>query len=169
MGAEKDSLVADKKKDLNQVHAETDKQIAVIKEQQKADILGIDAKAKLFVAQINSKRDVLLSQIREQGRAESGKISVESTTYVAGKKAEAQRIIAENQAKCIELKAGAELEASRGLSARRECTKKMRSLQTLRALSQNNDLCISGNHNDNIVAQLVANAKQGNVLGINVK
>jgi len=166
--AEKESLVADEKRKYANVTAETDKQIAEIKEQQKADILEINSKSNLEVAQINSKRDVLLSKIRQQGQAESSKLNVESTTYVAMKKAEAQRKIAENQAKCMALDASAELEASQQLAAKREYTKKMRSLQSLRALSTNDNICIAGNHKDNVVAQLVANSKQGNALGINI-
>eukprot|EP00486_Rosalina_sp_Unknown_P000731 CAMPEP_0201563942 /NCGR_PEP_ID=MMETSP0190_2-20130828/1607_1 /ASSEMBLY_ACC=CAM_ASM_000263 /TAXON_ID=37353 /ORGANISM="Rosalina sp." /LENGTH=282 /DNA_ID=CAMNT_0047979421 /DNA_START=495 /DNA_END=1343 /DNA_ORIENTATION=- len=167
--AEKDSLVADKQKDLAKVNAETSKQIAVVVEQEKADVMEIDSKAKLAVAQINSERDVLLSKIRQEGKAEADKMKVESSTYVLTKKAEAQKQIAENEAKAMELTASAELEASIKLGARRLYEKKMRSLQSLRALSQNNELCIAGNHNDNIVAQLIANNQQGNVLGVNVK
>ena len=166
--AEKDSLVADKRKDLAKVEAETNKQIAVVKEQEKADVLEIDSNAKLAVAQINSQRDVLLSKIRQKGKAEADKMKVESATYVATKQAEAQKEIAENEAKCMELRASAELEAAIKLGSRRLYEKRMRSLQSLRALSQNNCLCIAGNHNDNIVAQLIANNQQGNVLGVNV-
>lgn len=166
--AEQDSLVADKNKDLAKVKAETNKQIAVVKEQEKADVMEIDSKAKLTVAQINSKRDVLLSKIRQEGKAEADRLKVESGTYVATKKAEASREIAENEAKCMELTAEAEAAAASELGSRRMYEKKMRSLQSLRALSQNNELCIAGNHNDNIVAQLIANNQQGNILGVNM-
>eukprot|EP01083_Nonionella_stella_P269300 911054_1 len=164
--AEKNSVLADEKKKLANVEAQTSKQIAVINEQQKADVLHVQSEAQLEVANINAERDIKSSKIRQQGKAESEKINVETNTYVISKKAESQRIIAENQAQCMALNADAEREAAKQLVAKREYEKKMRSLQQLRGLSQNDNVCIAGNHKDNIVAQLVANTAQGTVLGI---
>eukprot|EP01083_Nonionella_stella_P015173 42464_1 len=166
--AEKDSVVADEMKKLAKVNAETDKSIAEVREQQSSDVLEVSANSKLEEAKINSQRDVRLSRITEEGKAESQKIAVETSTYVASKKAEAERIIAENKAQCMAMQADAEAEAAKQLAAQREYTKKMRSLQALRGLAQNNNVCIAGNHKDNIVAQLVANQNQGNVLGLNI-
>merc|ERR1740123_427261 len=166
--AEKDSLVADAQKKKNLVDAATSKLIAEVEEQQKADVATLEANARLVVAQINSERDIRLSKIRQQGLAESDKLRVESSTYVALKKADAEMEIAKNQAACMMLSAGAEMEAVEGLTAKRKFEQKMRSLQQMRALANNNSLCISGNHGDNLVAQLVANSQQGSVMGLNV-
>ena len=98
--------------------------------------------------------------------ARSEQIKVESKTYVATKEAEAQREIAENQAKCMELSASAEMEAAKQLTAQRKYNKMMRSLQSMRALAVNKDVCVAGNNGDNVVAQLVANVKSGAILGL---
>merc|ERR1712204_5673 len=166
--AEKDSLVADMQKKKNLVDADTSKLIAEVTEQQKADVATLEANARSVVAQINSERDIRLSKIRQEGLAESDKLRVESSTYVALKRADAEMKIAENQASCMTLRAEAEKEAVQGLTAKRKFEQKMRSLQQMRALASNNSLCISGNHGDNLVAQLVANSQQGSVMGLNV-
>merc|ERR1711972_736460 len=142
------------------------KQIAVVNEQAKADVLDIKSDAELVDAKINAERDVKLAKIRENGIARSEQIKVESKTYVAKKEAEAQREIAENQAKCMELSASAEMEAAKQLTAQRKYNKMMRSLQSMRALAVNKDVCVAGNNGDNVVAQLVANVKGGAVLGL---
>merc|ERR1719347_160844 len=98
-------LVAEQKKKLDLVNAETGKQIAQINEQAKADILDIKSTSLLVDAKINSERDVKLAKIRQSGSARSDQLKVESSTYVATKQAEAERIIAENKAKCMELNA----------------------------------------------------------------
>ena len=75
-------------------------------------------------------------------------------------------MIAENKAKCMELTASAENEAAKQLTSQREYNRMMRSLQAMRGLAANKDVCVSGNNGDNLVAQLVANAKSGMVLGL---
>jgi len=164
--AEQDALVADGRKRLDLVNAETHKQIAEINEQAKADILNIKSDASLVDAKINAERDVKLARIRENGTAQSEQIKVESKTYVATKEAEAQRIIAENQAQCMELSASAEAEAAKQLASQRHYNKLMRSLQSMRGLASNKDLCVAGNNGDNLVAQLLANVSSGAVMGL---
>jgi len=164
--AGKDEVVADAKRKLALVEAETRKQIAEVEEQAKADVLDVKSTAELVAAKINAERDVKLAKIRESGTAESEKIKVESKTYVATKQAEADRVIAENRAKCMALSAEAENEAAKQLSAQRKYNKMMRSLQSMRALAVNKDVCVAGNNGDNVVAQLMANIKGGAVLGL---
>merc|ERR1711972_1236590 len=148
------------------VQAETQKQIAVVNEQARADVLDIKSDAELVDAKINAERDVKLAKIRENGIAQGEQIKGESKTYVATKEAEAQKEIAENQAKCMELNASAEMEAAKQLTAQRKYNKMMRSLQSMRALAVNKDVCVAGNNGDNVVAQLMANVKGGAVLGL---
>jgi len=164
--AEQDNLVADGRKRLDLVNAETHKQIAEINEQAKADILNIKSNASLVDAKINAERDVKLARIRENGTAQSEQIKVESKTYVATKEAEAQRVIAENQAQCMDLSASAEAEAAEQLASQRQYNKLMRSLQSMRGLAANKDFCVSGNNGDNLVAQLLANVNSGAVMGL---
>jgi len=164
--AEKDELMADAKKKLALVEAETRKQIAVVEEQAKADILDVKSNASLVDAKINAERDVKLAKIRENGMASSEQIKVESKTYVATKEAEAARQIAENKAECMELQASAEREAAKQLVAQRKYNRMMRSLQAMRALAVNKDMCVAGNNGDNVVAQLLANVQSGAVLGL---
>jgi len=164
--AEKDMLVADGRKKLALVEAETRKQVAEVEEQCKSDVLEIQSNASLVVAKINSDRDVKLASIRERGKAESEKLRVESSTYVAAQRADAERQIAENKAQCMALTASAEAEAAERLSALRGYNEKMRSLQSMRALAQNKELSISGNSGDNVVAQLMASTHSAKVLGL---
>merc|ERR1719410_928998 len=70
--AEKDALVADMRKKSCNVDAQTSKLVAEVTEQQKADVMNIEANARLVVAQINSKRDVILAKIRQHGTTKSG-------------------------------------------------------------------------------------------------
>jgi len=164
--AEQDMLVAQQKKKLDLVNAETGKQIAQINEQAKADILDIKSKSLLVDAKINSERDVKLAKIRQSGSARSDQLKVESSTYVATKQAEAERIIAENKAQCMELNASAEAEAAKRMVSQRQYNKMMRSLQSMRGLAVNKDVCVSGKNGDNMVAQLLANVQSGAVLGL---
>merc|ERR1719499_1227213 len=80
--AEKDKEVADVRKKHKLVLAETAKQLAVVRENEAADVLEVKSNAELVVAKLHSQRDVRLSQIRSSGIAESEKIKVETETYV---------------------------------------------------------------------------------------
>ena len=149
--------------------AETAKQLAVIKEQEKADVLNIKSNSHLVCAKIDSERDVKLSKIRSAGQAEADKLKIESETYIQTKKALAEAEIAKNKATSLNLQAEAEAFAAKQLIAKRKYEAKMRSLQSLRALSANNALAITGNSKDNVMAQLLANQQGGAVLGINAQ
>merc|ERR1719474_1335006 len=128
--------------------------------------LDIKSKSLLVDAKINSERDVKLARIRQSGSARSDQLKVESSTYVATKQAEAERIIAENKAQCMELNASAEAEAAKRMVSQRQYNKMMRSLQSMRGLAVNKDVCVSGKNGDNMVAQLLANVQSGAVLGL---
>ena len=65
--AEKDALVADGRKNLALVQANTRKQIAEVEEQATADVLDVKSNASLVDAKINSVRDVRLAKIRQSG------------------------------------------------------------------------------------------------------
>merc|ERR1712032_1404470 len=80
--AEKDKDVADVRKKHKLVLAETDKQLAVVRENEKADVLEVKSNAELVVAKLHSRRDVRLSQIRSSGVAEADKVKIETETYV---------------------------------------------------------------------------------------
>jgi len=57
--------------------------------------------------------------------------------------------------------------AAQQLIAKRKYEEKMRSLQTLQALSSNPNVALSGNNKDNAVAQLLSNQRNGVMLGLN--
>jgi regulator of protease activity HflC (stomatin/prohibitin superfamily) len=165
--AQKDKEVAESNKKYQLVAAETSKVLAVIRETEKAEVLEIETSGKLAVAEINAKKDISLSKIRSQGQAESEKIRIEAETYVLHKKAESEAIVAESKAQSLDIKAKAEKYASQYLQSKRKYEEKMRSLQTLKALSNNPNVALSGNSKDNHVAQLLANQRNGALLGIN--
>eukprot|EP01083_Nonionella_stella_P066333 174583_1 len=167
--AEKDKDVADLRKKKKNVDAETEKQLSIIRETQAADVLDIKSKGDLVVAKLNSERDIRLSQLKSAGQAEADKIRVETDTHLATKGADADAEIAKNSAISLKLRAGAEAFSAKQLVAKRKYEAKMRSLQSLRALANNNSLAITGNSKDNIMAQLLANQQGGAVLGINAQ
>merc|ERR1712176_1218299 len=165
--AEKDSDVAELRKKKKMVDAETQKQLAAVREEENADVAEIKSKAELVVAKLNSERDVKLSKIKSTGKAEADKIKIETATYLQTKKAHAEAEIAKNNSQSLGLRAEAEAFSAKQLIAKRKYEAKMRSLQSLRALANNNSLSISGNSKDNILAQLLANQQGGAVLGVN--
>jgi len=165
--AEKEKDVADVRKKHKLVLAETAKQLAVVRENEAADVLEVKSNAELVVAKLHSQRDVRLSQIRSGGSAEADKIKIETETYVQTKRANADAEIATNNAQSLQLESSAEKFAAVQLKQKRKYEAKMRSLQSLRALAANNSLAITGNSNDNVMAQLLANQRGGAVLGIN--
>merc|ERR1712121_59844 len=61
--AEKEMLVADQRKKLALVQAETRKQIAMVKEQEMFDVKTVESNARLVDARINAERDVKLAKI----------------------------------------------------------------------------------------------------------
>lgn len=165
--AQKDKEVAEATKKYQLVAAETSKLLAVIRETEKSDVLEIQTNSALAVAEINAKKDISLSKIKSEGQAESEKIRIESETYVSQKRAEADAVVAESRAQSLEIRAKAEKFASQQLLAKRKYEEKMRSLQTLKALSTNPNVALSGNNKDNAVAQLLANQRNGLLLGLN--
>jgi len=165
--AKKDKDVADVRKKHKLVLAETAKQLAVVRENEAADVLEVKSNAELVVAKLHSQRDVRLSQIRSGGSAEADKIKIETETYVQTKRADAEAQIAINNAKSLTLTSQAERVAAEQLRAKRKYEAKMRSLQSLRALAGNQSLAITGNSKDNVMAQLLANQQGGAILGIN--
>merc|ERR1712083_643336 len=165
--AEKDKDVADVRKKHKLVLAETDKQLAVVRENEKADVLEVRSNAELVVAKLHSQRDVRLSQIRSGGSAEADKIKIEMETYVQTMRANAEKEIATNNAQSLALMSGAEKFAAQQLKAKRFYEAKMRSLQSMRALATNSSVAIAGNSKDNVMAQLLANQQGGAMLGIN--
>lgn len=167
--ADKDTEVAALNKKRQLVLAETSKQLAQIKEQEKFDVLQINSTARLEVSEINAKRDVTLAKIRADGVAESEKIRIETDTYVKIKKADAENQVSNNTAKALDLTAAAEAYAARALEARRTYEEKMRQLQTMRALANNPQLAVAGDSKDNVMAQVLANQVGGAVLGVNAQ
>jgi len=165
--AQKEKDVATSNKKYQLVNAETSKILAVIREQEKAEVLEIQTNGAFAVAEIVAKKDITLSKIRSEGQAESEKIRIETDTFVNQKRAEAEAQVAENRAKCLQIKAKAEMYAAQQLIAKRKYEEKMRSLQTLQALSSNPNVALSGNNKDNAVAQLLANQRNGVMLGVN--
>jgi len=121
----------------------------------------------LEVAKINAKRDVELSKIQSQGKAQADATRVETRTYIEKLKAETSRVIAENEAQCLDLKAGAEAAAAKQLASKREYDAKFKHLRILKALADNPKLAIAGSNGDNVVAQLLANQQGATVLGVN--
>lgn len=123
---------------------------------------------QLEIAELNAKQRILVAKIKSEGNAESEKIKIEANTYCIAKRAETAKNVAENKAQAVALNAEAEKIAAAQLEARRTYEQRMRSLQSLRALSSNQNVTIAGSSNDNIVAQLCAVHRAATNIGLNM-
>lgn len=165
---------AECKKKLATEHAEyelikatTKKLLSEIKEQENADVKKISADSMLAVSEIQRKRDVELATIKAGGDAEAEQIKVEARAFIVKTLAAAQSQVAQKKAEALEIEADAESQAAQLLAAKRLYDEKMRQLQVIQGLANNEDVSISGNNADNYVAQLLSSGRQGAILGVN--
>jgi regulator of protease activity HflC (stomatin/prohibitin superfamily) len=165
--AERKNALAKEQAEYQIIRAETKKILAEIKEQENADVKRIHADSRLEVAGITRKRDVSLATIKAGGQAEADQLLVEARAFEIGKKAEADRIVAEKKAEALTIEADAEAEAAALLTSVRLFKEKMRQLQVIEGLSTNRDISISGKNADNYVAQMVSSGRQAAILGVN--
>merc|ERR1712093_704921 len=135
--------------------------------EQKAQVLTINANGDLSVAKIQAKEKMELDKLVSTGQAESDRIKVEQSVYIVKATANADEVIAGNNAQCIQLEAEAEGVAAKQMAPKREYDLKMNNLQVLKSMANNRQVAISGNNSDNVVAQLLSNQRGGSVLGLN--
>lgn len=166
--AENRRRLAEETRKTDLYKAETDKMESEVLEKQKAAVLRIKADSDLRVAKLNNEKEQLVERIRAEADAESRVILSEMKTSVLLQEAEARKIVAQNEAERLAIEAEAELVAAKKLRAKREFDLKVAQLRTLRRLSANKKLALSGSNNDNIVAQLMAAQNAGAVMGLNV-
>lgn len=164
--AEMNKKQAQAKAGLAQVDAESSKIISEIKEKERAEILAIKSNSGLKVSQVDSEKKIELASIKSTGQAESDRIRVECDASVRNMRADADLVVAQNEAKILSLKADAEKMAATKLKSKRDFDAKMRQLRVLKALAENQQLTISGNNGDNMIAQLVSAKNQGVTLGL---
>jgi len=164
--AERKNALAKEQAEYKIIRAETKKILAEIKEQENADVKRIHADSRLFVSGIVRKKDVSLSTIKAEGRAEADQLMVEARAFEIQKRAEADRNVAERKAEALTIEADAEEQAARLLVSQRMFREKMRHLQVIEGLSTNRDVSISGNNGDNYVAQMVSGGRQAAILGV---
>jgi hypothetical protein len=81
-------------------------------------------------------------------------------------KAEAQKVVAENEAKARKYTADAEGKAAAALASRREYEVKMRQLSVLSSLAANDRLVLTGHNGDNMVAQILAARDSSTSIGL---
>jgi len=149
------------------IKAETKKILAVIREQENADVKKIGAESCLKEAEINAQRDEELARIKAGGEAEAENIRVETRAFVLKRMAEAEEQVANRQAEAITTESQAEDQAAQNLKSKRTYDQKMLQLQVLSKLASNRDVSISGNSQDNMVAQLLSSARGAAIMGVN--
>merc|ERR1719233_2127842 len=153
---------------LNKIRADTSRELADIREQEKAEILSINSESNLEVSKIRSERDVSIAKIMSTGKAEADAIEVETRVYVEKLKADASVKIAKNKAVALNHQAHAEMEAAKALVQKRDYDEKFKHLRILKGVAENRQCAISGHSGDNQIAQLLAGTHAGNVIGLNV-
>merc|ERR1719382_2091325 len=100
-------------KKLNKIRADTSRELADIREKEKAEILNIKSESNLEVSKIKRERDVSIAKIRSSGKAEADAIEVETRVYVEKLKADAAVQIAKNRAVALDHQARAESDAAK--------------------------------------------------------
>jgi len=155
-------------KKLKKIKADTSRELADIRECEKAEILNINSESNLEVSQIKRERDVSIAKIKSGGKAEADAIEVETRVYVEKLKADAAVKIAKNKALALDYQAGAEMDAAKALTQKRDYDQKFKHLRILKGVAENRECAITGNSGDNQVAQLLAGSQAGKVIGLNI-
>jgi len=155
-------------KKLKKIKADTSRELADIRECEKAEILNIKSESNLEVSQIRRERDVSIAKIKSGGKAEADAIEVETRVYVEKLKADAAVKIAKNKALALDYQAGAEMDAAKALTQKRDYDQKFKHLRILKGVAENRECAITGNSGDNQVAQLLAGSQAGKVIGLNI-
>ena len=83
--------------------------------------------------------------------------------------ADAAVAISKNRALALDHQAGAELDASKPLTQKRDYDQMFKQLRVLRGIAENRHLSIAGNNGDNQIAQLLAGGQAGKVIGLTTK
>jgi len=155
-------------KKLNKIRADTSRELADIRETEKAEILSIKSESNLEVSKIKRERDVSIAKIRSSGQAEADAIEVETRVYVEKLKADAAVQIAKNKALALDHQARAEMDAAKALVQKRDYDQKFKHLRVLKGVAENRQCAITGNSGDNHIAQLLAGTQAGKVIGLNM-
>jgi len=153
-------------KKLNKIRADTSRELADIKEREKAEILNIQSESNLEVSQIRRERDVSIAKIRSSGKAEADAIEVETRVYIEKLRADAAVKIAKNRAMALNFQASAEMDAAKSLTQKRDYEQLFKKLRVLRGLAENRQCAIAGNSGDNPIAQLMAGSEAGKMVSL---
>jgi len=156
-------------KKLNKIKADTSKELADIREKEKAEVLNIQSESNLEVSKIKRERDVSIAKIRSTGKAEADAIEVETRVIIEKLNADAAVAISKNRALALDHQAGAELDASAPLTQKRDYDQLFKQLRVLRGIAENRHLSIAGDNGDNQIAQLLAGGQAGKVIGLTTK
>merc|ERR1719233_1570116 len=153
---------------LNKIRADTSRELADIREQEKAEILSIKSESNLEVSKFRSERDVSIAKIMSAGKAEADAIEVQTRVYIEKLKADAAVKIARNRAIALDHQARAESDAAKALLQKRDYDQKFKHLRVLKGVAENRQCAITGNSGDNQIAQLLAGSQAGKVIGLNI-
>jgi len=143
-------------KKLNKIRADTSRELADIREQEKAEILNIHSQSKLEVSKIRRERDVSIAKIMSNGKAEADAIEVETRVFIQNLEAGSSIEISKSRATSLNYLANAETNAAKSLKQRREYDQMFKKLHVLKGLAVNNQCAITGKSGDNPIAQLIA-------------
>jgi len=156
-------------KKLNKIRADTSRELADIREREKAEVLNIQSESNLEVSKIRRERDVSIAKIMSNGKAEADAIEVETRVFIEKLRADASVQISTNSAAALNHKAGAENDAAKSLTQKRDYEKMMKQLRILRGLAENRQCAIAGSSGDNPIAQLLAGSEAGKMVSLSLK
>merc|ERR1719228_2944141 len=156
-------------KKLNKIRADTSRELADIREREKAEVLNIQSESNLEVSKIRRERDVSIAKIMSNGKAEADAIEVETRVFIEKLKADASVQISTNRAAALNHQAGAENDASKALTQKRDYEKLMKQLRILKGLGENRNCAIAGTSGDNPIAQLMAGSEAGKMVSLSLK
>lgn len=154
---------------LDNVNAETKKQVATIQEERKAAVAGIEANMELKVQELKSQAKQIIKQIDAEAQAEKDKMIADCDAYVWLKQSEAKLVESETAAQSKKVVADAEGNAAVPLTKKRAFELQKAQIAMYSALADNQNVVITGkNAGQGMMADLVMSQKQSNIL-LNVK
>lgn len=152
--------------DIEELQTKLNKELDSIKAQLNDRLAQIRAENDLDIGHINAERDKLVSEISGNAKVQVQQINAEKERYKAKVKADTQLKVAQLHAKIMEVQADAEKYAATRLKGKRDFEVEQKRLSILQALSQNPNTLVSGEMEENPMAQMFFASKTAEIMGI---
>eukprot|EP00501_MAST-03F_sp_TOSAG23-6_P000952 GSMAST32.ASY1.ANO1.988.1 assembled CDS len=158
--------VAEARKILDSVNAETSKKVAAIQEEEAAQIREITAKGRLAVQKLDSETVNVLEQYKAKAAATSEKLNAECDAFVMKRNADALLAEEKCQSECKAVVAAAEGAAAKSLESVRQYNLKKQQIAMYSALADNENVVVTGTggKGQSLLADMMVAQKQGQIL-----